>query len=106
MQRSQTPYEYVHALSEVVPEQAVTIERLGDIYVRDRWADPSSAEHPRRTGEIKELPGIWKVLQPRLFLYVVRHPHFLRRFPDSVGKFIGQRWSRRRKRSLNDDFSV
>src|SRR2546423_1768284 len=77
LRRSQTPYEYVHALSEVVPEQAVTIERLGDIYVRDRWADPSSSEHPRRTGEVKELPGIWKILQPRLFLYVLRHPHFL-----------------------------
>ena len=106
LRRSQTPYEYVHGLSEVVPEQAVTIERLGDIYVRDRWADPSSSEHPRRTGEIKELPGIWKILQPRLFLYVLRHPHFLRRFPDSIGQFIGRRWSRRRKRRLDNEISV
>ena len=106
LKRSQTPYEYVHVLSEVVPEQAVTIERLGDIYVRDRWADPSSEEHPRRTGEVKELSGIWKALQPRLFLYVMRHPHFLRRLPDRVGNFIGQRRSRRRKHRLGDDFSV
>src|SRR2546421_6591290 len=106
LRRSQTPYEYVHALSEVVPEQAVTIERLGDIYVRDRWADPSSSEHPRRTGEVKELPGIWKILQPRLFLYVLRHPHFLHRFPDSIGQFIGRRWSRRHKRRLDNEISV
>ena len=106
LRRSQTPYEYVHDLSEVVPEQAVTIERLGDIYVRDRWADPSSSEHPRRTGEVKELPGIWKILQPRLFLYVLRHPHFLHRFPDSIGQFIGRRWSRRHKRRLDNEISV
>ncbi|HLX56319.1 MAG TPA: transglutaminaseTgpA domain-containing protein [Ktedonobacteraceae bacterium] len=100
--RSQTPYEYAHALAEAVPEQAVTIERLGDIYVRDRWADPSSSEHPRRNGEINELPRIWEILQPRLFLYVMRHPHFLRRLPDKIGVFIHQRRANRRKRRLDD----
>lgn len=95
--RSQTPYEYAHTLSETVPDSAVTIERLGDIYVRDRWADPASADHPRRTGEVGELTGLWGTLQPRLFLYVLRHPHFLRKVPEGVGKFISQRRARRKR---------
>ena len=103
LQPSQTPYEYIHALSEAAPDQAVTLERLGDIYVRDRWADPASQEHPRRTGEIAELPGMWKRLQPRLFLHVLRHPHFLRWLPDQLLSFIRKRWLGRRARKLYDD---
>ncbi|HVB73580.1 MAG TPA: transglutaminaseTgpA domain-containing protein [Ktedonobacteraceae bacterium] len=103
--RSQTPYEYAHALAEAVPEQAVTIERLGDIYVRDRWADPASPEHPRQSGEVHEIARIWKILQPRLFIYLARHPHFLRWLPARVGAYIHQRRSNRRKRRLDDDFT-
>jgi Transglutaminase-like superfamily/TgpA N-terminal domain len=98
--RSQTPYEYVHVLSETVPDASVTIERLGDIYVRDHWADPASADHPRRTGEVSQLPGLWSRLQPRLFIYALRHPHFLRRIPDGIGKFFQR--ARRRRRSRDD----
>ncbi|HLQ10640.1 MAG TPA: transglutaminaseTgpA domain-containing protein [Ktedonobacteraceae bacterium] len=101
--RSQTPYEYTHTLAEAVPEEAVAIERLGDLYVRDRWADPSSTEHPRRSGEIDEIPHMWKILQPRLFLYLARHPHFLRWLPNKIGTFIGQRWASRRNRRQDDD---
>jgi hypothetical protein len=101
--RSQTPYEYAHTLAEAVPEQAVAIERLGDLYVRDRWADPSSAEHPRRSGEIDEIPHMWKILQPRFFLYLARHPHFLRWLPNKIGTFIGQRWASRRSPHQDDD---
>lgn len=103
LRRSQTPYEYVHALAEAAPDQAVTLERLGDIYVRDRWADPSSEEHPRLTGEIGELPTIWKALQPRLFVYVLRHPHFLRWIPASIGGLIGKWRTRRRVRGIAED---
>jgi Transglutaminase-like superfamily/TgpA N-terminal domain/Domain of unknown function (DUF4129) len=104
--RSQTPYEYAHALAEAVPEQAVTIERLGDLYVRDRWADPDSPENPRHSGEIDEVPRIWKVLQPRLFIYLARHPHFLRWLPSKIGTFVSKRWASRRKRRLDDDLSL
>jgi transglutaminase-like putative cysteine protease len=104
--RSQTPYEYTHALAEAVPEQAVTIERLGDLYVRDRWADPSSAEHPLHSGEVDEIPRIWKVLQPRLFIYLARHPHFLRWLPNKVGTFMSKRWASRRKHRSDDDLSL
>jgi len=100
LQPSQTPYEYMHKLAEAAPDEAVTLERLGDIYVRDRWADPASAEHPRRTGEIAELPGMWKRLQPRLFLHVLRHPHFLRWLPERLSDFIRKRWLRRHAREL------
>ncbi len=104
--RSQTPYEYAHALAAAVPEQAVTIERLGDLYVRDRWADPSSTEHPRRNGEIDEIPRIWKVLQPRLFIYLARHPHFLRWLPNRAGKFMSKRWASRSKRRTDEDLPL
>ncbi len=85
---SQTPYEYIHELTTITPQEAEVLERLGDVYVRDRWADPKSKEHPERTGEISELPGLWKHLQPRLFFYVVRHPHFLRWLPQRVWTFL------------------
>jgi Transglutaminase-like superfamily/Domain of unknown function (DUF4129) len=100
IQPSQTPYEYMQTLAEAAPNEALTLERLGDIYVRDRWADPTSAEHPRRNGEISELPGMWKRLQPRLFLHVLRHPHFLRWFPQRLSIVVRKAWPWRRNREL------
>jgi hypothetical protein len=85
---SQTPYEYMQTLAEAAPGEAMTLERLGDIYVRDRWADPDSTEHPRRTGEIAQLPKMWKSLQPRLFLHVLRHPYFLRWLPQQISVLV------------------
>jgi transglutaminase-like putative cysteine protease len=82
--RSQTPAEYVQELSLIDPGEAVVFERLGDIYVRERWADPASSDHPSRTGEFGEVEGLWKTLQPRLMLYVLRHPHFLKDIPDRL----------------------
>jgi transglutaminase-like putative cysteine protease len=83
-QRSQTPYEYMQqlAISAVPsPEFAPDLARLNDIYVREQWADPMSDEHPSQTGEINELPMLWKRLQPELFIYVAKHPVFIRRVP-------------------------
>jgi Transglutaminase-like superfamily/TgpA N-terminal domain/Domain of unknown function (DUF4129) len=102
LQPAQTPYEYMQEVALVAPKEAETLERLGDIYVRDRWADPASKEHPRRSGEIAELPALWKQLQPPLFLYVLRHPHFLRRFPARIATaFSAFRRRRRAKRVLD-----
>jgi transglutaminase-like putative cysteine protease len=81
---SQTPYEYAHVLAVAAPTEAATIERLSDIYVRELWANPQSAEHPRRSGEIGEMERLWQRLQPRLFLYVLRHPSFLLALPVRV----------------------
>ena len=97
---SQTPYEYMQTLAEAAPGEAITLERLGDIYVRERWADPTSTEHPHKTGEMAELPNMWKSLQPRLFLQVLRHPHFLRWLPQQVSVFVRRAWPRRNKREL------
>jgi len=89
-----------------VPDSAVTIERLGDIYVRERWADPDSSEHPRRSGEVNQLNGLWKTLQPRLFLYTLRHPHFLRKVPESVGSIFSRFRAKRNSRPSDDDLAL
>lgn len=102
---SQTPYECIEGLVVAVPHDALMLERLGDIYVRDRWADPKSKEHPRRNGEIDELRQLWKRLQPKLFFYVLRHPHFLRWLPQKAGVFISALRRRQRARRIaRDDF--
>ncbi len=103
---SQTPYEYMQTLAEAAPSEAITLERLGDIYVRDRWADPNSAEHPRRTGEITQLPEIWKYLQPRLFVHVLRHPYFLRWLPQHVSVLIRKAWPWRNKQERSKDIYI
>ncbi len=101
-QRSQTPYEYIHTLAVAAPAEAAALERLGDIYVREQWADPKSAEHPERSGEIDEMEGLWKHLQPRLFLYVLRHPSFLYAVPGRVGKSL-KRWQARRRTLFEEE---
>lgn len=103
LQPSQTPYEYVRELAQSAPQDAVMIERLGDIYVRERWADPESEEHPRRSGEMGEMGSIWKRLQPRLFLYVLRHPHFLSWLPRQIWGTTTAYWKNWRVRKHADD---
>lgn len=102
LRRSQTPYETMQELALATPGEAATLERLGDIYVRDRWADPASSDHPRRNGDIEQLPGLWKRLQPYLFLYVLRHPHFLRWLPQKLWSAIVTFRQRRRARRVPD----
>jgi transglutaminase-like putative cysteine protease len=100
---SQTPYEYMHELSTATPEAAPNLERLGDIYVRERWADPESMEHPRRSGEMASLPEMWKRVQPLLFLHVLRHPHFLRSLPLQASKFLKGMWYRLRAKRIAEE---
>lgn len=99
--RSQTPREYMQTLTGIVPAEAVTFERLGDIYARERWADPESVEHPGRSGEVGEVPGLWKSLQPSLTRYVLRHPHFLRTLPGHFGNFLRRLFFRNTSRSAS-----
>ncbi len=99
---SQTPYEYFMELSVTATpasEDAMALERLGDIYVRDRWAHPESEEHPGRSGEFAELMVLWRRLQPRLFFYVLRHPSFLRKVPEQIGILLRGVRKKRRPRS-------
>jgi transglutaminase-like putative cysteine protease len=97
----QTPYEYMHKLALSRPQDAATLERLGDIYVRARWADPAAAEHPLRCGDINELPALWKRLQLRLFLSVLRHPLFLYQWPKRAWQAL-LTWRKRGKCSVDD----
>jgi len=104
LQPSQTPYEYIHGVASVsTPQDTLILERLGDIYVREKWADPESSEHPLRSGEIHELPSLWRRIQPRLFLYVLRHPSFLRRIPQRLGTFVIKIQRRRRARKAFEE---
>jgi hypothetical protein len=102
IQRSLTPYEYLSKLATIAPEQTTSLERLGDIYVRDLWADPADGEHPRRTGETQELPALWKRLQPFFFLYVVRHPYFLRWLPASFSNLLSNVGKLKRSQHTSD----
>ncbi|GAC1503573.1 MAG: hypothetical protein NVS2B12_14880 [Ktedonobacteraceae bacterium] len=100
---SQTPFEYFQELSaSALPasDDVVALERLGDIYVRERWADPESEEHPRRSGEFAELLVLWKRLQPRLFFYVLRHPSFLHSVPEWIAAQIARVRTKRHPRSF------
>ncbi|GAC1618545.1 MAG: hypothetical protein NVS4B7_10810 [Ktedonobacteraceae bacterium] len=100
IQRSQTPYEYINGLVALAPDETATLERFGDIYVRELWADPKSAEHPRASGEIQELPSLWKRLQPRFFLYLLRHPYFLLALPGRAWQNVRRVRARRRARRI------
>ncbi|HLX40015.1 MAG TPA: transglutaminase domain-containing protein, partial [Ktedonobacteraceae bacterium] len=102
LERSQTPYEYIGTVAEVTPQDATALQRFGDIYVREIWADPRSEDHPRRTGEVNELPTLWKHIQPHLFWYVIRHPKFLRYIPDRALGFLRQSRARQRARHAFD----
>ncbi len=103
LERSQTPYEYIGTVAEITPQDATALRRFGDIYVREIWADPESADHPRRSGEVNELPSLWKNIQPHLFWYVIRHPRFLRYIPARVTTILRQSRARRRARRAFDE---
>ncbi len=103
LQPWQTPYEYLQSLKTSTrssQDDALALERLGDIYVRERWADPTSQEHPLRSGEVNELPAIWRRLRPHLLFYMLRHPRFLRALPARVRRMFGR--LRRRRVPHND----
>ncbi len=104
LEPSQTPYEYIGTVAEITPQDATALHRFGDIYVREIWADPGSEDHPRRSGEVNELPSLWKNIQPHLFLYVMRHPRFLRYLPSRITRLLRQMRARRRaKRAFDED---
>ncbi|HEY7418041.1 MAG TPA: hypothetical protein VH593_22865, partial [Ktedonobacteraceae bacterium] len=67
-----------------------------------QWADPASKEHPRNSGEMAELVGLWHYLQPRMFFYVLRHPHFLREVPERISGLTAIVRTRRKQHHLID----
>ncbi len=97
---SQTPYEYTRALAQSTALDSDALKKLGDIYTRAQWADPVSKEHPRNSGEMAELVGLWRYLQPRMFFYVLRHPHFLRKIPQGIARLFAAMKARRKQQHL------
>ena len=99
---SQTPHEYTRDLAQSTTLDRGALEKLGDIYTRTQWADPASKEHPRNSGEMAELVGLWRYLQPRMFFYVLRHPHFLRKVPEGIASLLAAVRARRKQHHLVD----
>jgi hypothetical protein len=69
----QTPSEYIQELALMMPGATVLLERLCDLYIREQWTHPASAEHPQHTGELQQLPDLWKQLRPHLFWGLLRY---------------------------------
>ncbi len=63
---SQRPHEYMARLLPLMEQAKVPLERMCDLYARERWAHPASSEHPQATGEWREVPALWVQLRPRL----------------------------------------
>jgi hypothetical protein len=76
----QTPHEYAAVLAESIPPGARLVERIADLYVRDRFS-------PRGVGpkEEQEAEGAWKVLRPIIWRALTGRGLFLVRSQLSVG---------------------
>jgi hypothetical protein len=104
LQFSQTPHEYMRTLAVAAPGETATLERFGDIYTRELWANPESNDHPRVSGEIDELPRLWQHLQPRFFMYLLKHPRVIAVLPSRAWQSLRQLWLKRRaRRALEQD---
>jgi hypothetical protein len=66
----------------MMPGATVLLERLCDLYIREQWTHPTSADHPQHTGELQELPDLWKQLHPHLFWGLLRYYMGLSRWHD------------------------
>ncbi len=82
--RSQTPAEYAEQLARIVPGQRPTLERLSDIYSRERYGGGAP---PSATGE---LPRIYEQVRTSVT------PVILRRLRHAPAGIIA--WARARKR--------
>ena len=62
----QTPYEYSRMLSSRVPQEATSLWRLTELFVRERWAAPQHIPSALEKNE-RELRRLWPGLR-RTFL--------------------------------------
>jgi transglutaminase-like putative cysteine protease len=67
--RTQTPFEYIGELQQHLPVQADSLQRLGELYVQERWG--ASEESP---GVLEELRQLWGRLRRDLVRKVLRRP--------------------------------
>src|SRR6266568_3525536 len=56
----QTPFEYSHALSQHLPQEAAPMRRLTELFVHDRWAAPHETPY---TAEEDDLGRLWPHLR-------------------------------------------
>jgi Transglutaminase-like superfamily len=66
------PYEYMRRLLPLMPSTRAPLERICDLYARERWAHPASPEHPCVTGEWWEVPALWAQLRPELVSVILQ----------------------------------
>jgi transglutaminase-like putative cysteine protease len=66
---AQTPFEYVEALQQRLPGQAEPLQRLGELYVYERWGAPDEG-----SGVREELGQLWMRLRGGLVRAVARRP--------------------------------
>jgi transglutaminase-like putative cysteine protease len=88
--RTQTPFEYIEELQQRLPAQAEPLQRLGELYVRERWSPPTEG-----TGLRDELLRLWMSLRGGLVRAVVRRPPLN---PLTWARRLGQRRRGSRKR--------
>ena len=67
--RTQTPFEYIEELQQRLPAQAEPLQRLGELYVHERWSPPTEG-----VGLRDELLRLWMNLRGGLVRAVVRRP--------------------------------
>lgn len=68
---AQTPYEYSRQLCQYIPHEAMPIQRLTELFVRDRWAAP--LQYQSKNSE-HELAGLWPDLRKAIVrLILARH---------------------------------
>jgi hypothetical protein len=67
--RTQTPFEYVEELQQHLPVQADSLQRLGELYVQERWGAPDEG-----SGVLEELRQLWMRLRGSLVRAVMRRP--------------------------------
>ncbi|HEU5368749.1 MAG TPA: transglutaminase domain-containing protein, partial [Ktedonobacterales bacterium] len=67
--RAQTPFEYVEELQQHLPVQADSLQRLGELYVQERWGVPDEGSRV-----LEELRQLWMGLRSSLVRAVMRRP--------------------------------
>ena len=68
----QTPYEYSRALCGRVPQEAGTLWRLTELFVRERWGTPHHASYAQAEHELEQLSPRLRQSFWRLLLMKVR----------------------------------
>jgi transglutaminase-like putative cysteine protease len=67
--RAQTPFEYIEELQQHLPVQPEPLQRLGELYVRERWGVPEQG-----VGLQQELRQLWMRLRGGLVRALMRRP--------------------------------